>query len=126
MPAGDAQMTWFPEMVDELRNRWREGLSLSELMKLRDDLDAMLHRIRSERQIRAPVVHCRSCGHVGPGMEPDVSVRAAIIALGRFGIVSAEEAKAIEKRWGSYRKENGLDLHGKTAIPMPPSGACGH
>ena len=113
-------------MVHELRNRWRPGLSLSELIELRDDLDGALHRIRSERNIRAPIIRCPRCGHVGPAMEPDVSVRAAIIALGRFGIVSAEEARAIEKRWSVYRKANGLDLHGKTAIPMLPSGACGH
>jgi hypothetical protein len=126
MPAGDPQRTWFPEMVDELRNRWRAYLSLTELMKLRDDLDAMLHRIRSERNIRTPVIRCRRCGHIGPATEPDVSVRAAIIALGRFGIVSAEETKAIEKRWAVYRKANGLDLQRKTAIPTPPKAACGH
>jgi len=126
MPAGDAQRTWFPEMVVELRNRWRSGLSLTELMELRDDLDAMLHRIRSERNIRTPVIRCRRCGHVGPAMEPDVSIRAVIIALGRFSIVSAEEMKTIDKRWAVYRKANGLDLHGKPAMPTPPKEACGH
>jgi hypothetical protein len=126
MPAGDAQRTWFPEMVDELQNRWHAGLSLSELIKLRDDLDAMLHRIRSERNIRTPIIRCRVCGYVGPAMEPDVSVRATIIALGRFGIVSAEDVKAIEKSWAVYRKANGLDLHAKTAVPMLPSAPCGH
>ena len=126
MPAGDAQRTWFPEMVDELRNRWRAGLSLSEFIKLRDDLDAMLHRIRSDRNIRTPIIRCPSCGHVGPATEPDVSVRAAIIALGRFGIASAEEVKAIEKRWAVYRQANGLDLHGKTAVPLVPKGPCRH
>ena len=126
MPAGEAQRTWFPEMVDELRNRWRAGLSLSELVKLRDDLDAMLHRIRYERNIRTPIIRCRICGHVGPAMEPDVSVRAAIMALGRFGIISAEEVKAIEKRWAVYRKTNGLDPHGKTAVPTLASGPCDH
>jgi len=113
-------------MVDELRKRWRAGLSLTELMKLRDDLDAMLHRIRSERNIRTPVIRCRRCGHVEPAMEPEVGVRAAIIAFGRFGIVSAVETKAIEKRGAVYRKANGLDLHGKTAIQAPPREACGH
>ena len=113
-------------MVDELRNRWHAGLSLSELIQLRDDLDAMLHRIRSERNIRSPIIRCRRCGRVGPAMEPDVSVRAAIIALGRFGIVSAEEVKAVEKRWAVHRKANGLDLHGKAVAPSLSNGPCGH
>ncbi len=127
MPGGDAQRTWFPEMVVELRSRWHAGLSVPELIRLRDDLDAMLRRIRSERQIRTPVIRCRSCGNVGPAMENDVSVRATIIALGRFGIVTAEDAKALEKRWTVHRKVNALDLHGKPATPAAtPGGACGH
>ena len=115
MAAGDAQRTWFPEMVDELRSRWSVSLSLPELIALRDVLDAMLHRIRSDRKIRPPVIRCPSCGHVGPGAEPDVSVRATIIALGRFRIASGEDIKALEKRWAAHRKTNGLDLHGKPA-----------
>ena len=53
MPYGDAQRTWFPEMLDVLRVRWRANLSFSEMIALRDELDAMLHRIRSERHIRS-------------------------------------------------------------------------
>ena len=29
----------------------------------------------------------------------------------------AEEVKTLEKRWAAYRKQNGLDLYGKTAEP---------
>ena len=126
MPSGDAQRTWFPEMVDELRSRWRVGLSLTDMIQLRDDLDAMLHRIRSERNIRTPVIRCRSCGHIGPAAEPDVSVRATIIALGRFGIASAEEVRASEKRWAAHRKAHGLDVHGKPATAQMPIGQCAH
>ena len=126
MPAGDAQRTWFPEMVDELRSRWRVGLPLPDVIQLRDDLDAMLHRIRSERNIRTPVIRCRSCGHVGPAAEPDVSVRATIISIGRFGIAPAEQVKALEKRWAAHRKANGLDLNGKQASAQRPIDQCGH
>jgi hypothetical protein len=52
MPAGDASRTWFPEMLDTLRTGWRADLSFVELISLCNDLDAMLHRIRSERQIQ--------------------------------------------------------------------------
>jgi len=127
MPAGDAQRTWFPEMVNELRDHWRPGLSWSQLVGLRDEFDAMLHRIRSERKIRPPIVKCPNCHHVGPAAEPDVSVRAMLIALGRFGIVPIEDVKALDKRWAAHRKANRLDLNGK---PMPltkaPTASCGH
>ena len=127
MPAGDSQRTWFPEMVDELRKRWRAELPLSDLIQLRNDLDAMLHRIRSERNIRTPVIRCPRCGHTGPATEPDVSVRATILALGRFGIALVEEVKALDKRWAVYRKANGLDLHGTPAATKASSGSpCGH
>jgi hypothetical protein len=87
MPAGDAQRTWFPEMVETLRTRWRAGQPLDEVIALRDQLDAMLHQIRAERHIHPPVVRCPKCGHVGQAAEPEVSVRAMILSLGRFGIL---------------------------------------
>jgi hypothetical protein len=114
-------------MVDELRRRWHAGLSIAELIRLRDDLDSMLRRIRSERSIRTPLIRCRTCGHIGPAAEPDVSVRATIIALGRFGIASAEDVKELEKQWTAHQKANGLNLHGKLAAPpKSPEGPCGH
>jgi hypothetical protein len=100
-----------------------QNLSLADLIALRDELDAMLHRIRSERHIRPPVITCRHCGHVGEAMEPDVSVRATILSLGRFGIAAAEDVKMLEKCWAAYRKQNALDLHGKLAGPGKPGSA---
>src|ERR1035441_4081171 len=114
MPAGDAQRTWFPEMVEILGARWHVGLVFAALIELRDELDTMLHRIRAERHIRPPVIRCPQCGHVGEAAEPDVTVRAMILSLGRFGIASAEQVKTLEKRWAAYRRQNGLDLYGKT------------
>jgi len=75
----------------------------------------MLHKIRAERHIRPPVIRCSRCGHVGEAAEPDVSVRAMILSLGRFGMVAPDQVKALEQRWAAHRKQNGLDLYGKTA-----------
>jgi hypothetical protein len=102
-------------MVETLRICWRVGLPFEEVIALRDQLDAWLDRIRAERHIRLPVISCTRCGHVGEAAEPDVSVRAVILTLGRFCIASADEVKTIEKRWAGYRKIKGLDLCGKTA-----------
>ena len=55
MAYGDAQRTWFPEMLDVLRVRWRADLSFGEMIALRGELDAMLHRIR----LRAPPSYSR-------------------------------------------------------------------
>jgi hypothetical protein len=63
----------------------------------------------------------------GEAAEPDVSVRAVTLSLGRFGIASADEVKTIEKRWAGYRKMKGLDLYGKTAeAPLANARPCAH
>jgi hypothetical protein len=62
MPSGDAQRTWFPEMVARLRSNWQEEMSMLALICLRDELDGMLQWIRSSRNIRTPIITCRRCG----------------------------------------------------------------
>ena len=102
-------------------------MPLAKLIELRDELDTMLHRIRAERHIRPPVIKCSRCGHVGEAAEPDVTVRAMILSLGRFGIAPTEEVKRLEKCWTAYRKQTGLDLYGKTEEPAGAgTPACAH
>jgi len=36
--------------------------------------------------------------------RPHVSVRALILALGRFEIASKDKARVLEKEWAAYRK----------------------
>ena len=127
MAAGDAQRVWFQEMIDRLRSQWHRGMSFEALVEMRDELDATLQRIRSERQIRSPLLRCPRCGRVGRGAEPHVSVRAMILSLNRFVIAPAGQAYALEKSWAAYRKENGLDLYGKRqASPAIPVSGCVH
>jgi hypothetical protein len=112
-------------MIETLRARWNVGLAA--LIELRDELDAMLHRIRAERHIHPPVIKCPRCGHVGEAAEPDVTVRAMILSVGRFGMAPAEEVKTLEKRWAAYRKQNGLDRYGKPAEQAAAGApACAH
>jgi hypothetical protein len=113
MASSDAQRVWFPEMIGRLRSQWHQGMPLDAIVELRDDLDAMLQRIRSERRIRSAVFRCSRCGYVGEGADPRVSVRATILSLGRFGIATADQTRALEKAWAAKRKEIRLDLYGK-------------
>lgn len=113
MAVSDAHRVWFPEMVEHLRSHWHQGMSLAAIVELRDDLDAMLQRIRSERRIRSAVFKCPRCGYVGEGADPRVSVRAMILSLGRFGIATADQTHALEKVWAAKRKDSGLGFYGK-------------
>ena len=45
-------------MVEHLRLRWRDDLSMEALLGLRDELDDMLGRIRSARHLSNPVFKC--------------------------------------------------------------------
>ena len=125
MPAGDAQRTWFPEMIVVLRSEWRDAIPPTELIALSGRLDEMLRRIRSERNISSPMFTCAHCGVSTRAAEPRVTVRAMILALGRFEIAPESIVKRVEKAWAKYRKDHGLDLHG-TADEPTGARACEH
>ena len=108
MPSGDAQRTWFPEMVARLRSDWREGMSMPALISLRDELDEMLRCIRAGRNIRTPIITCRKCGMTGPAAPPHV-----------FEIASKDKTRVLEKEWATYRKNGQLTAEGKVAVEMP-------
>ena len=118
MAAGDAQRVWFPEMIEKLRSQWHPDMSFDAIVELRDDLDAMLQRIRSERRIRSPVFRCPHCGHVAKARRHTSGSRHDLVAT-RFGIAPAEHTHALEKDWAAYRKENGLDIYGGRTDPRP-------
>jgi hypothetical protein len=128
MPAGDAQRTWFPEMVQSLRARWHRSMSIIELIELCGQLDVMLQSIRSERGILPPLGYCRHCQGRHRAAPPRVSVRALILALARFEIAALDESRALEKSWKRYRLSQQLDLYGQPVEPVTPPvalpGAC--
>jgi len=94
--------------VELLRVRWHPDVPFEAIILLRNHVEAMLQRIRSEGNIGYPVFKCLECGYIGPGATPHVSVRAMILSLNRFGIAPADQIHALEKRWAAYRKQNEL------------------
>ena len=89
MPAGDSQRVWFPEVLGRLKREWGEAMPSAMLVQLRDSLGSMLHQTRFEQRISSPAFTCPKCGLRGRMAEPQVSVRAMILALGRFGITTS-------------------------------------
>jgi hypothetical protein len=102
-------------MVEHLRLRWRDHLSMEALLELRDELDDMLGRIRLTRHISNPIFKGPACGQIGRGVDRHVSVRATILALARFRVAAKQPARALEKAWSAYRKTAGLDVYGHAA-----------
>jgi len=124
MPAGDSQRVWFPEMLAKLQREWRETTSFAALIELRDCMDTVLRQIRSERHISSPVFTCPKCGCRGRMAPPRVSVRAMILALGRFGFAPPAKTKALEREWSRYRDVHCLDLYGKSILEHGESECC--
>ena len=124
MPSGDAQRTWFPEMIVRLRAEWHAGMSMLALIALRGKLKGTLHRIRADRNIQTPMTTCSKCGLTAPAAEPQVSVRALILALARFEIASKDQTRALEREWAAYRRQHQLDIEGKT--PAGDLESCPH
>lgn len=121
MPSGDAQRTWFPEMIGRLRAEWHEGMSIPALIDLRNELDETLHWIRASRNIQTPIITCPRCGRSGHAAEPGVSVRALILALARFEVAPQDQTRALEKEWAAYRKQHRLNVEGKASAGVAES-----
>lgn len=94
MASGDTQRTWFPAMIALLGQTWSPSMAEGEWLALRDRLDTLLQTMRRERQIVSALMWCPHCHARHPAAPPTVSVRAMLLALGRFGLASAAEVKA--------------------------------
>ena len=124
MPAGDAHRTWFPEMIETLHSEWKGTPSWPELIAFAGRLDAMLQTIRREQNILPPMATCPKCKTRHRAAAPHVSVRAMLLAAGRFGIVGSDEVPVLEKGWKKHREDNALDLYGKKVAEASPSSWC--
>ena len=91
-------------------------MSLTELVALRDRLDAMLQTLRSTRNILTAMFLCPRCGAYGRARPPRLSVRATVLALSRFEIASADEVKMLEKSWKKHRRILRLDIYGRPKV----------
>jgi hypothetical protein len=118
MPAGDAGVTWFSEMIEALRQECKPEMGQEELTALRDHLDTMPNEIRFSRGIRPPSMWWPVCNQCTQQAAPSVSVRALILALGRFGIAPLAEGKSLEKRWAKHRKQSNVNHNGKPALAV--------
>ena len=115
MASGDAQKVWFPELIVIVRQAGDPALSIDALLCLRDRLDTTLQMIRQTRQILQALMWCPHCQARHRAAPPGVSVRATILALGRYTRATASEVQALEKRWNRYRQQQQLDRDGQPA-----------
>ena len=96
-------------------------MSMETLLRLRDRLNTTLQTIRHTRQILPAMMGCPHCRARHRAAPPSVSVRATILALGRYTRATASEIQALEKQWNRYRRQHQLDRNGQPedAVPSP-------
>ena len=117
MASGDAQKVWFPELIALVRQAGDPAMSMEALLRLRDRLETTLQTIRRTRQLLPAMMWCPHCQARHRAAPPTVSVRATILALGRFTHATTAEVQALEKRWHSYRRQHQLDRDGRPEDP---------
>src|SRR5437867_2822400 len=100
-------------MIEMLRSQWNESTTFPRLVELCAMLDgALQHQRPVVGPSQPPGSRCPKCGRIvkAEGSGPyRISVRAAILALGRFGIAPPELTKKLEKEWAQYRTQKRLD-----------------
>ena len=110
MPAGDAQRAWFPEMLEDLTSYWSTDWSWKGLAVFCKAMTEKRQQIKVVRGIKPPGIHCKECG--SQMVLPPISIRSALFALRKIGVIDEGDFKKHEKEWAKYRKTNSLDAYG--------------
>jgi len=117
MAAGDAQRVWFPEMLDDLRDAWSASMSWTELAGFCQGMTDKRRAIRRGQGIQPPRTRCPRCGTVSRSDIARVSVRSALFAIRKLGLVTEAELKDLDRSWKKHRGAAGVDAYGRPADP---------
>jgi len=112
-------MTWYREVVADLRESWKPSLSWEEVIALRARLQQTVTHLaalrREQRNRPGP-----TCGSCGGNLVSLITVRAVLFATRRFGLETAERFEVLDREWAKYRAAKNLDMCGEPAkIRLP-------
>ena len=110
MPAGDAQRAWFPEMLEDLKSYWSTDWSWRGFSVFCEAMTEKRQKIKEVRGIKPARMHCKECG--GQMVLLPISIRSALFALRKIGVIDDNDFKRYEKEWAKFRKANSLDSYG--------------
>lgn len=112
MPQGDAQRSWFPEMLEDLAEKWNPSLSWDECAELCKRMTKRRSAIRKKKGITGPRILCKGCGDLHD-MEPlPIGVRSLLFALKKQGLLNDEELALKDKEWKRHQRKYRLDSLG--------------
>lgn len=126
MPSGDSTRVWFPEMLAEMQKQWGKTLSWEECGALCERMTEFRTKLKLEKGLRGPMMHCRQCNAVHEMRLPPITIRSLLFALRKQGAVSDTELAQLDAAWKRYRAQHRLDGCGKRRdVPgtAPPASA---
>ena len=114
MAAGDAQRAWFPEMLNDLKEKWNFSMSWEECRGLCDEMTKKRGKIRAGKGIKPVRSWCPNCQGYRNMQPPSISIRSLIFALKKINMINDEEFKKLDSEWKKYKRDNNLNAYGKT------------
>ena len=122
MPAGDAQRVWFPEMLEELKASWSKTMSWDELADFCARMSERRKQIRRERGIQPTMMWCPKCEKRTRSSVLNVSIRSALFALKKDGLLDEADFTQLDKSWMRHKKKHRLDAYGRKVETLPDEG----
>ena len=113
-------MTWYREVVADLRESWKPTLSWEEVIALRARLQesvAHLAALRREQRNKVGPI----CAPCGGNLVSLITVRAVLFATRRFGLETPERFEVLDREWAKHRATNNLDMCGEPAKTRTPT-----
>ncbi len=111
MASGDVQRAWFPEILADLKQRWlSHEMTWDELSVFCREMTEQRQKIKEARNIKNSWGSCKTCGgklSLGP-----ISIRSALFALRKTGVIDDDRLKSLDRDWNGHRKTNSLDAYG--------------
>ena len=93
MPAGDAERAWFPEMLSELKVKWKPQMSWKECTDLCHKMPRFRESIWKERNIKPAKKWCTNCQEYHDSRPGPISIRSLLFALKKIKVIDDEELK---------------------------------
>lgn len=117
MASGDAQRVWFPEMLAELASTWSAAMTWEELADFCRRMTEERRALRESRRIAPPRTRCSKCGEISQSDISGVTIRSALFALEKTGVIDAARRKDLDRSWRKYKAKNQLDAYGRRTDP---------
>jgi len=115
MPAGDAERSWFPQMLTELKGTWNPQMSWEECADLCRKMTRFRESIWKERNIKPAKKWCPNCQGYHDSRPGPISIRSLLFALKKIKVIDNKELTDLDKSWKKYRKTSNLNAYGQPA-----------